>query len=350
MALLGAESFDFYGTSIANLQLRGYLIGASNNLFVRQNASIARTGLGYVESLDSGNRNAYLTKTLDAPVTTGALRQGVGIQVTTLPPSIDRRNQGLRMGSPFGFGVVVNPSQGFTAVSGTSNLGDSAPNIFVLNSWFWLEVEVRINNGGSFTGQIEVRYNYTTVLTVTGIDIPGPLLAVNMGGLSQFSYDGGNALYDDWVWSDSSGTEDNTFMGDTRCFTSYPNADTAQADWVPSSSPAYSVIDETIPNDAGYIQAVNAGDISEFGMSTIIPTVAIVRGIIPVVRSLKSDSGLASFKIGVDSAGSNAMSSDISPSTGVTYASTIITKNPNGNVPWDKVTATNVKLRAERTV
>lgn len=346
MALLGAESFDLYGTAIAEILLRGYV------QFTCTLQADGRTGVNCLQVGASNNQRGF-GKVLDAAV--NVLGAGVAIKPAALPAGDANYAQGIRLGNATtdsNIAVTISSTFGFNVWLNNVLVGSSAPNLWVLGGYTWIEVKGIRNTAGANTGSIEVRDGQGNVLVlVAGVDIPAQFTRHSLGflGASGGSYFD-NCKFDDWIWWDDSGAFDNTFFGDTRCPTVYPNADTAEAAWTPSTGVnGYACIDEAVPSDVDYVQATAAAQISSYSVGALPFSTNSVRALIPVVRNLKTDAGTATMKVGVKSVASNSMSADKSPNTTASYFSTVVARNPDGTVPWTKTTAENAKLRIERT-
>lgn len=346
MALLWAESFDLYGSSATYLSQRPYNYCNSPGLTT---GAGARTGNGYL-ALGAGGGNSGLGRTLDAAVT--VLGQGVGMSSPGLGAD-SVNNQALTFGqtsAPATIRVSPNNALGLNVYQGSTLKGVTPPNLFTLNTWFWVEAKVTCNTGGANTGSVEVRYNGAQVLLINGLDIP---TAWTNCGLGQPGGGWGNSnstvWFDDWIVWDNSGTINNNFFGDCRCSVGSPSSNGASQDWTPSTPPAWSCIHETTPNDADYVSATAAGNISTFGVTPIPFPTNIIKAVIPVVRALKTDTGAATYQLGLSSAGVNSMSADISPGVTASYASKIFELDPNGNIPWLFSTANAALLRLSRT-
>jgi hypothetical protein len=349
MALLWAESFDIYGTSAAALLLRGYL---SSEGFLTTTVPQPRTGAGaYV--LGGGSNNEWLVRVLDAPVNVigaGAAWNCVGA------PSNALNEKGMVFGTAsttYKVSVTHNANLGLTAWLDGVAVGTSANNVYVIGSYYYLEVKVTNNTfgGGLNTGTITVKANGVIVLVVNGLNITEQFINHNIG---QYNKPGGNSpggfYVDDWIIWDNSGTENNDFLGDRKVVTSMPSANGALQDWAASAGTAYQCIDEIVPSDVDYIQANVAGDISEFEKQLIGISTNDICAAVVVVRALKDDAGSAEFRIGINSAGNVSNGSTKLPNTTAAYFNSIFPLNPDGNVQWTKAALDAALIRVTRDV
>lgn len=329
MAIIWAESFDLYGTSKAAFELRGYEVDAETSF-----TTTARTGLRAL--LMSGATNdQFLRKVLDSAVTT--LGIGCGIRLNSVATS-DTNIPGFKVGNVL---IGINSNFGISVVTGGSVVAASANNVFVIGSFFWVESKWISNGDG--TGDVECRVNGETVVVATGISMAT--------AFSEWRYQQGNnsstTIIDDLVVWDTSGSLYNDFVGDRRCFTSFPSADTATEQWTPSTgTDSFDLINDATPNDSTYIDAETNGDISEFEKDAIGINTNDVAAVVLIARALKPDTGTTAFRLGINSAGFVANSDRKLPNTTVVYFQHIVEQNPNGGISWTKaaVDAANIRL------
>lgn len=343
MSIIWAESFDFYGTNTANILLRGY---SEYSALLATGAS-ARTGNGYMRcSITSGNR--LLTRVLDTPLDTMGI--GVAQRWVNLPGNEAHRSPGIRFNGP-GVVVVGNSSLGLSVYVGSTLVGSTSPNQWVLGSYYWIETKVINNNdgGGLNSGSVEVRLNGDVVLVVNGLNLAAQISSFSIGKISTSGFNTIEAWFDDLVVWDTAGTTNNNFLGDRRCFTSMPDADTAFADWVLSSgTDGFALIDELTPDDAGYIQADNPGDISEFEKEPIGIATNSIAAIMLVARALKTDAGASSIRLGVHSGAFVENGTEHNLNTTVAYFQEIFENDPNGDIPWTLASVDAATIRVTR--
>lgn len=233
-----------------------------------------------------------------------------------------------------------------------SHLGSSAIGVVVAGAWNHFEFKPTIHDS---TGAIEVRINEVTRLNLTGKDTKATSLTeisqyvigkITSNGTMQAAW-----YIDDLIpWDTVNDAANNTvvdWVGDAKVGAIYPNADTAQADWVKSTGVSgYALIDETTPNDADYITTSNDGDISDFDLDALPGNTAEIIGYCALPRLLKTDAGTVLV------AGRLKVGSDITPNeevpatTAATYWPFVSTIDPATGVPY--VVGSPVQLRLER--
>lgn len=344
MALIWAESFGLYGTSTAELALRGYVI--QDVALVTTNP---RTGTHCLQFHDNDDGNG-IGRNISPVDICGT---GAGICSTENAASADQE-QGIAIGDATSYGIVrvtFNNSLGFDVWHSGVLVASSDPNLWALNAWNWMEIKVVRNSGGINTGTIEVRLNGETIVTVTGRNFVNQWSRVSLGQFGSAGNSVGAARMDDWIIWDGTGDHNNDFMGERHCIQSMPDADTAEADWTPSSGvDGYAMIDETTPNDLDYIQAGTAGDISEFEKAPVGIDTNDVAGVVLIARAWKTDVGDSTMRLGVHSGAVVENGPEIFLGTTPVYEQEIFERNPNGDVAWTRATVDAATIRATREV
>lgn len=156
------------------------------------------------------------------------------------------------------------------AASGTTD--SAVTNVIAVGVWCRIEVKFNLGTSTS-TGSLEVRVNGVTVLTLSAQNY----FSSAAGALTRFyntaTVSTGDRVFDDIVLNDSTGTVNNSWLGDVRIDTIQPTADTAQADWAKSSGTSgFALIDDTLgaaDGDATYLSSNTVGNKSEFVMSDL---------------------------------------------------------------------------------
>jgi hypothetical protein len=343
MAFIGYEHFDLYGTSIADLLLRGYgNVSASG-----PTTANARTG-SHCLPVGAGAGGRGIRRTLDTP--RDVFGQGAGWRVGAFENGgTVASHAGFRFGTAQSFSKVrVMPNGdtgGIRVYIDTTLVATSANGLIAAGTWFWLEAKVTCGTG---TAIIEVRLNGLEIINLTGQTIVGPVASIGL--YSDNSAAGPNMSFDDWVWWDTVGGDIVDFMGDTFVIVADPTADTAVADYVPTpAGTLFSTVDERTPSDTDYIQGNVIADAAEFTHPVFNLGVGAIAAIASQTRAFKSDAGAASYKTGIASVAATSMGEEIALATGPNVHSHIAERNPNGNVSWTQAAANAARLRVERT-
>jgi hypothetical protein len=221
-------------------------------------------------------------------------------------------------------------------VSGT--LLGTYSSAYAVNAWNHFVIKVVIHNT---TGSVSIRKNGNTSddYTLTGVNTRGGTASTQATrlGLKNISGTGSASCgMDDLLVFDDSGAAPNTWCGDVRCYTLYPSADTADADFSPSTgSDRYANVDDSsYDGDSTFNSSgtVNDEDFYELQNLPTTPTSIIAVQARSVVR--KSDSGSRSAQMGIKS----GATTDYHASTalGTTYDSQIKTyvTDPDTAAAW----------------
>lgn len=339
MAVIWAEGFDTYGTSVTFLSQNGYsnVSNFSNNLKV--DATNPRTG---THCLRITNYNfCGIRRTLNASISTCI--SGFGVCINS---AINSNNMGIRFfnGATLLGRIGFNSNLGINVYNAAGTLvGASANNLFTLGSY--QNVQVKIVRHATL-GSIEVRVSGNPVVIVNGINTGAS--DINNVELGSIVSDGTGACsfdFDDWWICDTLGGVNNDFLGDRRCATSFPNADVT-ADWTPSSGTVdYDMVNDNPPVDTNYIEAGVAGNIFEATKPPIGFQSNDVAAVVVQARVMKTDAGTSTVRLGVHSGAFVSNSAEIVPGTTFAYAQQIFDLDPNGNIPW---TRTNVDAMTPR--
>lgn len=343
MALIWADPFDQYGTATG---ANSFMSNAGYNSVNITAWQPGRTGARSIQL----NNNTAIQRPLASPSST--LIQGVAFNAQSIPfVSINLPGIGFYSAGPtMECRVVTQPDLSIGVYDRTGTLkGSTPPNQFVTNSWYYLEVKAEGNVGGVVnTGKVTVRINGITQLTINGINFPNVFAYHLLGGFQTGGLQNSTHYFDDYVVCDNSGAFNNDFIGDRRLFLSYPNANGPSQDWTPTTAPAWDLLNNSPPNDAAYIEAAAAGNISSFAKDAIGINSNDIAAMVVMGRLFKSDAGAATGRIGIDSNGVTVNSPELAPGlTGVNYA-LVVERDPNGNIAWTRAAADAAELVVTR--
>ncbi len=225
--------------------------------------------------------------------------------------------------------ILVKNSGGTTIGTGTT--------VLVTNTWYYIEFELVINGA---SGSIELHLN--------GVSGEIPLTTGNFGStnVGTFRIAGNGTLathlsdYDDIYVLDTTGSAPgNTFLGDTRVQTLFPNADGTYSQWSPTPSGAhFSNIDETTPDDdTTYNSDANPGDIDTYLTAGILASASV-----PAVQvnlyARKDDAGARQIAPLIRQAGTDYPGNTATLSANYLFYSQMYALDPSG-ASW---TANNV--------
>jgi len=358
MAILWMESFDYFGDDetkmLDGLWAELFSIGSTSPPVL--STTRCRTGarsLKFPSGPGVGSRNIARRVFGGAKTEVGV---GMALYLESLP-TINNSLCFLRFSDAANaeqISFYVQSTGVIAAYRGVTHLGSTPAPAITAAAWNHVETKAVIHNA---TGAIEVRVNEVTVLNLTGIDT---VSTANVE-TSQFSMGAleGTTVSTDW-WADDMfvwdvvtvGDNDvNDFVGDKKVFTTFPDADTAEADWTKSSGAAgYSLIDEATPDDADYITTATDGSVSEFGLSDLPSNVAEIIAVQLTPRVLKTDAGSVLFSADIVSGAAATAADEIPITTQGTYRPFVHTKDPVSAAPLTLAEFNAVKLRVTRPI
>lgn len=254
------------------------------------------------------------------------------------------------------YSIRLRPNGGIEIATGETSTSSGTvvaqadfPIVFA-NSWN--HIETLINNA---TGKIEIRRNGVPVLTYTD---PAPF-GSNIGiiGFPNQTFRGGlgfEGRSKDMVLYNGQGSAFNTFQGSVLVTDLRPVSDVTLGGWTTSSGTAgWSLLDETPPNDADYIQAedVPLPAPAELAFSNLPPDITTVRGLISITRSVKTDGGDGNLQTSLSPNGVNYDLGANNPvTTTPTYRFDVSQLSPATAAAWTPAEVDSIQQRYNRTV
>lgn len=158
----------------------------------------------------------------------------------------------FQFGMAPGSGIVTLSYVGGT--SGTITISTPASTV-TSGTWFFIEFRVKAHPS---LGEMEIRVNNVTEASTTGIDTIG----ADGGDIVNFRYgtsaNNATTAVDDLYCLNTSGTSNNTFLGDCRVATLHPKANGIVNNFTPSdgTSDQFTMVDETLVDfDATYVES-----------------------------------------------------------------------------------------------
>lgn len=351
MALLWCDGFGHYGVT-ANL-LNG--VYASVNSGVSISTANPRTGTHHIRI------GGFTTSsTSDLRRVLGGAKTTVGIGGAFYWPQLPTDNNTQRL---FQFAdaantmqiSVISQSTGVIEVfrgggSGTS-LGASATPAVVANAYQHIECIVFFSQT---VGTVEVRVNGVTVVSISGVDTCFSALTECSqvyigGGCGSTGY--AQTDLDDIYCYDNSGSYNNTFIGDRRVLTLFPDANTATADWTAvGAASGYLCIDEATPNDdTDYITAATVGLVSQFGLQNLPAGISVVNAVVMVERARKTEAGSANTQVSIVSGASTTAGADKPLTEIYTYRQDVFQTDPATAAPFTPTAVDALQFKVART-
>ena len=228
----------------------------------------------------------------------------------------------------------------------------AATSVPVIAASSWFHFELRINNS---TGGMEVRREGTTIadLTVAGSGALNEATTSIIGFASVHPGSGSapfNMYIKDLVVWDNQGSQNNSFIGPVSVTLLSVVSDVSSG-WTSTGANAFSVLDETTPNDADYVSADDsppAPVIME--LSDLSGDIVAVRALQTMVRAKKSDGGDANLQVSLisgvaeDNGGNNPIT------TGYKYWMDISELDPATATAWSPISVNAARIKLDRTV
>lgn len=355
MALLWCDGFDHYGV-VGNLTEGPY---AERGPMVGLSTLNPRTGTHSIRIADGTTTATMLRRVLGGTKTT------VGIAAAFYYEALPTLNQVQKI---FDFRDAANAVQVTIGLQTTgiidvyrgtltgTLLGDSGTPVVTAETQQHIEALVFFSQT---IGTVEVRVNGVTVVSLSGLDTVSSGLVecsqVSIGGDISASGVGAQIHYiDDLFCYDDTGSFNNTFIGDRRVLTLFPNANTIQADWTPvGAATGYECIDEANPDgDTTYITASVPGSpapISEFGIENLPAGISAISAVVVVEFARKTEAGDANTQWSIISGASETAGADKPMTEIYTYRQDVFETDPASAAPFTPSEVDALQIKVERT-
>ena len=190
--------------------------------------------------------------------------------------------------------IGIGTTGAITAFLGSTSgtvLGTTAIPVVTASAWHHIETKVTIDNSA---GAVEVRVNGVPRLTLSSIDtqVTANASYAQIGFANNTSAEQYQRAFDmkDLVVWDTTGTENNDFLGSVSVFNLAVDGDSS-LNWTPSTgSTGFDLINEQESvNDADYISASDAlPAASVFTVENLPPDITSIKALIPVIRAAKT--------------------------------------------------------------
>lgn len=255
--------------------------------------------------------------------------------------------------------LSVNPTGSLTLSlnGGNSNPGtliaSTAGPVLIANAWQHVEALITIN---AATGAYEIRVEGINVLSGSGVNTKGTgasNCAIVAASNKANGTGAGITMYiKDFVIYDGSGAHNTTFIGSVTVFRLTPSADVTLGGWTTSSgATGFNLINESPPDDAGYVQSAPIPTVAcSFSLTDLPADVTSVRGLMTLVRAQKTDGGDADLQVSVKSGASTANGADRPITTAFTYWYDIQEEDPATAALWLPAAVNAATLKLSRTL
>ena len=200
--------------------------------------------------------------------------------------------------------------------------------------WHYIELQVI---QGSNNGVLSVRINGMLAIQMNAqntIQGGGQLLTAFLGAIPGQSCPL-TLDVDDFYIADTTGTINNTFLGDVRVDALKAQADGSLNQWTvaPSGTTAWEAVSDE--NESTFITAPNAGLHQSFDVEALpVMATPAVFGVQLTMLARKTDAGLGKLKGLVVSGAQTAVSPEVILQEQQAWQCALFERNPNGNVQW----------------
>lgn len=248
-------------------------------------------------------------------------------------------------------GVIYVYRGSFIGGSATK-IGETPVPVLTANAWQHIEVKATAD---SLAGEVEIRVEGVTVLTLSGVDTGSSDFAqINWAFFQQFNNPGQpkNAFYvKDLVAWDTLGSYNTNFLGSVSIVVLRPDSDVS-LNWTPiGAADGFSILDNNPPNDAAYIEADTTPPAPyEATLSNLPPDVTGIRAVQTTVRARKTDGGDGNLQSIVVSGVATQGGADRPVSTAFTFYNDIFEEDPATSAPWTPSAVDALQVRLNRTV
>jgi hypothetical protein len=266
-------------------------------------------------------------------------------------------------------------NNGSEGVAGTTLVRTDTPAV-VAHSFQHIEMKVHFD---SSAGSVEIRVNGVTVINESSINTvasnaeqdepdlkltPEALCAEINFPLQQDTSQSNEAdssnpmedrfLADVIVWDDS-GANNNDFIGDHFVSMLVPTADTAQADWTPTSGSGFEKINDrpgSDRSDTDYLYAGVPGSPtelkSEFDIENLNSTAGSVAAVATGAFLRKTQAGKADFQFGIVQGGSESKGPVHQIASAYNYFEDVFEVDPSSGVAFTPTDVNSLKLQLNR--
>jgi hypothetical protein len=286
MVIVMVEGFDHL--TAAQTTLKGWTNAPASVVAGRFDGQAART--------NSAGATAA-TKTLPGTYTT----LFVGFAWRSASTLSARNIMVLKAGATLTYRITTDASGHIAILNSSGTTIATGTTVLTTNVWYYIESKAVINGA---SGSCEVKLNgVSEIATTTGNFGSSGITAINYtsGG------NGNNTDWDDIYVADSTGSApNNTYLGDVRVETIYPNGAGAHTAWTPNGAANnWDCVDETPPDDdTTYVSDATPNDIDSYacididGGATVYAVQvnlyarkddAVTRQIAPLIRQSSTD-------------------------------------------------------------
>lgn len=350
MALLFIDGFDHYDPQALDALGDPWLArGKADYLSPQATRINGRRPSSYALRLPAGSGGGYV-KNLAATRTSlivGAAVRVVPFQNTGVEPLLI----GVRDANSLVAHLLRIGEDGRLKLYRWQNGHDQLLSISVASApargWHYVELQV---TQGTTTGILSVRVNGILAIHLTAqntIQGGGQLLTAFVGAIPgqscPLTIDA-----DDFYIADTTGTINNTFLGDVRVDALPAQANGSLNQWTASPAGIAAWVAVSDEDESTAISAASAGLRQSFDVVSL-PAMAspAIHGVQLVMLARKTDAGLGNIRGLVVSGTQTVASANIGLQEQLAWQSTLFERNPNGSVQWTEAAFNAAEFGAE---
>lgn len=182
------------------------------------------------------------------------------------------------------------------------------------------------------TGAVTVYVNTIAVLTLTNVDTKATGNAyANQVNIGEFTSNGQECFFDDFYVCDTTGSTNNTVLGDVRVECKFPDAAGTTANMAAVSGANYTNTDDNPANDdTDYVSSSVVGDKDTYNFAALTSTTGAVLAVAVNLTDRKDDSGSRTHAALARLSGTEVAGTAYAPTTSYAIHQTIFETKPGG--------------------
>lgn len=179
--------------------------------------------------------------------------------------------------------------------------------------WRHIGIEATLHDS---TGSVKIYLDGSLALTISNVDTK-----IDSNTTFNQVATAGDIYIDDFYWLNGDATAPNTFLGDKKVLTLFPNADGTTTDFsLSTGSDHYAVLDEQPPNTTDYAYSDVDAEVELVNMTNVAAGTTNISAVQIEIYANKNDAGAAvQLEPVVKSGGSTYIGTPITLATGWTY-------------------------------
>jgi len=225
---------------------------------------------------------------------------------------------------------------------GGTVIATSAAGVISLNIWAYVEMSATISDT---VGTVEVRVNGVPVATFTGdtknAGTNTTFDTLSLAGVAWFG------SYDDLYVCNSTGSVNNTFLGDVRVQTLLPTAAGASTQLTPSVGSNWDNVNDTPYVSTTYNSDSVSGHRDTYAIGDLLSGTGTIFGVQDNILALRSDAGAASIKAALKSGATVYYDSTVSLITALGVSSAVRETDPATSAAWTPTNVNALEFGAE---